>query len=401
MENYDIIIIGGGIIGMATAMFLSEQTGLKILVIETESEIATHQTGRNSGVIHSGLYYNPGSLKAKNCVKGRDDMYAFCEQYDIPYEKCGKLVVATDNIQMPILEELLRRGKANGLKKLRMLSSKELNEIEPHVSGLAGLFVQETGIVDYVNVARQYAALFQAGGGEIKNNVAFIKAIRSNSELIVSTTRGDFRSKYLINCGGLHCDQIARACGIDPGMKIIPFRGEYFKLRPQSRYLVNNLIYPAPAPEFPFLGVHFTRTIKGDIEAGPNAVLAFQRDGYLKTSFSLKDTIDTLTYPGFRKLVAKYYKNGIEEFYRSIRKSAFVKALKKLIPEIEVQDLKTGAAGVRAQALFLDGRLADDFLIKKTPQVIHVLNAPSPAATASLGIGQTIAELAALNFEIG
>ena len=385
---------------MATAMFLSEQTGLKILVIEAESEIATHQTGRNSGVIHSGLYYNPGSLKAKNCVKGRDAMYAFCEQYDIPYEKCGKLVVATDNIQMPILEELLRRGKANGLKKLRMLSSKELNEIEPHVSGLAGLFVQETGIVDYVNVARQYAALFQAGGGEIKNNVKFIKAIRSDSELIISTTRGDFRSKYLINCGGLHCDQIARTCGIDPGMIIIPFRGEYFKLRPQSRYLVKNLIYPAPAPEFPFLGVHFTRTIKGDIEAGPNAVLAFQRDGYLKTSFSLKDTIDTLTYPGFRKLVAKYYKNGIEEFYRSISKSAFVKALKKLIPEIEVQDLKTGAAGVRAQALLSDGRLADDFLIKKAPQMIHVLNAPSPAATASLGIGQTIAELAALNFEI-
>lgn len=401
MADYDIIIIGGGIIGISTALFLSGRSGTRIAVIEAESGIAAHQTGRNSGVIHSGLYYKPGSMKAKNCVSGRDAMYAFCEKYDISYEKCGKLVVATDKSQIPILGELLRRGRANGLKNLRILSSMELNEFEPHVKGLAGLFVHETGIVDYVKVTQKYAELFQANGGEIKKNVRFIKAVKSGLELIISTTCGDFKSKYLINCGGLYCDRIARACGIDPGMKIVPFRGEYFHLLPQSRHLVKNLIYPVPDPDFPFLGVHFTKMIDGNVEAGPNAVLAFKREGYMKTSFSLKDTFETAFYPGFIKLVSRHYKNGIKEFYRSFNRTAFVKELKKLIPEIEDKDLKRGGAGVRAQALFLDGRLADDFLIKKAPQMIHVLNAPSPAATASLGIGQTIAGLAALNFDIG
>ncbi|MHB2154964.1 L-2-hydroxyglutarate oxidase [Calditrichota bacterium GD2] len=398
--DYDIVIIGGGIVGLATAYRLTQMTKARLAVIEAEERLAAHQTGNNSGVIHSGLYYKPGSLKAKNCVEGREALYQFCAEHDIPHERCGKLVVATAEEEIPRLKDLHQRGEANGLKGLMWLEKDDLKQYEPYVEGVAGLRVPETGIVDYTVVTEKLAELVRAAGHDVFLGHRFSGLEQHHSGLIVKTNRQNFKTRYLINCGGLHSDRIARKCGLKPDVRIIPFRGEYYKIKPEKRYLVKNLIYPVPDPEFPFLGVHFTRMIDGGVEAGPNAVLAFKREGYRKTSFSLRDTIETFTYPGFLRLAGKYLKTGLAEYYRSFNKKAFVKALRRLIPMVQMGDLEPGGAGVRAQALEKSGMLVDDFRIIEAPAMIHVLNAPSPAATASLSIGKTIAQMAKKNFDV-
>ncbi len=393
-QKYDVLIIGGGIVGLATALKLSQKIKGQLAVIEAEDRVAAHQTGNNSGVIHSGLYYKPGSLKARNCVQGREAMYRFCQEYDIPHERCGKVVVATDESEIPRLKELHRRGEANGLKGLKWLSGSEIKDYEPHVNGVAGLLVLETGIVDYVRVTEVMAELVQKAGHDVLLNNRFTGLKKDGDFWIVQTSQGKLKAHFLINCAGLYSDRVARLCGVDPGVKIVPFRGEYYKIKEHKKHLVKNLIYPVPDPQFPFLGVHFTRMVDGAVEAGPNAVLAFKREGYKKTSFSLRDTIETFTYPGFLRLAKKYLKTGLAEYYRSFSKKAFVRALQKLLPEIQESDLEPGGAGVRAQALEKSGALVDDFRIVEAERMIHVLNAPSPAATASLSIGENIARQA-------
>jgi len=399
-QKYDVVIIGGGIVGLATAFRLMEMTKIKIAVIEAENRLAAHQTGNNSGVIHSGLYYKPGSLKAQNCVEGREAMYQFCAEHQIPHERCGKLVVATKEEEIPCLKDLQQRGLANGLKGLQWLEQDELKKYEPYVQGIAGLLVPETGIVDYTAVTQKLAELVQAAGHDVLLQHRFKALKRQGKDLLIKTSQNDIQARFLINCGGLYSDRIASKCGLKPEVRIVPFRGEYYKIKPEKRYLVKNLIYPVPEPAFPFLGVHFTRMIDGGVEAGPNAVLAFKREGYTKTSFSLRDTIETFTYPGFLRLAGKYLKIGLAEYYRSFSKKAFVQALQALIPAIEEEDLEPGGAGVRAQALEKSGSLVDDFRILEAPQMIHVLNAPSPASTASLSIGKTIATMASKNFSL-
>ncbi|MDP2302751.1 MAG: L-2-hydroxyglutarate oxidase [Ignavibacteria bacterium] len=392
-QSFDVIIIGAGIIGTATALSILNQKKLKLLIIEAEDRVAAHQTGNNSGVIHSGLYYKPGSLKAINCTNGRERMYRFCEEHNIKHERCGKLVVATSKDEIPALDELEKRGIANGLTNLKRLNKEELKSYEPHVNGIEGLFVGETGIVDYVQVTETYKSLIESSGGIVKTNSKFLNLSRKSGELIVETNSGSYKTKLIVNCAGLYSDRVAKLCGVKPEVKIIPFRGEYYEINKAKSYLVKNLIYPVPDPRFPFLGVHFTRMINGGIEAGPNAVLAFKREGYTNKDFSIGDFTEMLLYPGFWIMASKYYKMGIEEFYRSFSKSAFIKALQKLIPEIKSEDIVPGGAGVRAQALDNKGKLLDDFCIIEKEKMIHVLNAPSPAATASLSIGDTIAAL--------
>jgi len=395
---YDIALIGGGIIGMATAMALAERGCRSLIVLEKEGRLAAHQSGNNSGVIHSGLYYRPGSLKARNCVEGREALYRFCEEHGINHERCGKLVVATRREEIPALEELERRGRANGLRGLRRLEAKELVDYEPNVSGLAGLFVAETGIVDFRQVVETMNQLVAEAGGEVQLNSRVFACYRRGGNLIIKTVRGEVACRNLINCAGLQCDRVAILCGVDPRLQIVPFRGEYYQLTSERRSLVRNLIYPVPDVRFPFLGVHFTRTIHGTVEAGPNAVLAFKREGYSRLSFSLKDMVQLARYGGFWRMATRYWKTGVGEFYRSLSRHAFVKALQRLVPAVSASDLERGGAGVRAQAVFPDGTLADDFCISETANMIHVLNAPSPAATASLSIGRTIAEMAFRNF---
>ena len=392
-NSFDIIVIGGGIIGTATALSLQKKSKLNILVIEAENELAHHQTGNNSGVIHSGLYYKPGSLKAKNCSEGRELLYRFCETNNIPFKKCGKIVLATSESELDALEQLYKRGIANGLTGIKKLGSDEIKNYEPYANGIAGLFVPQTGIVDYTKVTEKYAQLFLENGGGMETNCTFLSLKKSNGKIVVITSKKEFETKILVNCGGLHCDRIAKLCGVNPGLQIIPFRGEYYKLKKEKEYLVNNLIYPVPDPRFPFLGVHFTRMMKGGVEAGPNAVLAFKREGYTKKDFSFADMSQMITYSGFWKMASKYYGMGFGEFYRSFSKKAFVKALQKLVPEIQEDDIEPGGAGVRAQALEPDGKFVDDFRILETDKMVHVLNAPSPAATASLSIGKKIAEI--------
>ncbi|HSD63879.1 MAG TPA: L-2-hydroxyglutarate oxidase [Ignavibacteriaceae bacterium] len=392
-NSADIIIIGGGIVGMATAMILKEKGTRSITVIEAENEIAAHQTGHNSGVIHSGLYYKPGSLKAKNCVMGRERLYRFCEENNIEHEHCGKVVIATDESEISTLMMLEERGTANELKGIKRLRGDEIKEYEPHASGIAGLFVPETGIVNYTPVTNKYAELFRNKGGKIITNCRFLSLEQKTDQLILQTTKGGLECRLLVNCGGLYSDRIAKKCGVEPGLRIVPFRGEYYKLKKEKEYLVNNLIYPVPDPRFPFLGVHFTRMIKGGVEAGPNAVLAFKREGYSRNDISLKDLSQMMMFTGFWKMAAKYYKMGFAEFYRSFSKNAFVRSLQKLIPEITEDCIEPGGSGVRAQALERDGKFTDDFRIIESRRMIHVLNAPSPAATASLSIGDKISEL--------
>lgn len=395
---YDAAIIGGGIVGTATAMALQEKGIRQVIVLEAESKLAAHQTGNNSGVIHSGLYYKPGSLKAKNCVEGRELMYNFCEKHNIKHEKCGKLVVAVNHDEILQLQKLEERGKANGLVGIKKLSEEELKEYEPHVNGVAGLFIPQTGIVDYNQVTEAYAQIISKDGGEVKTNSKFLRLSKESNLLVLETNSDEYKTKFLINCAGLQSDRVAKACGVNPGLQIIPFRGEYYKLKKEKEHLVKNLIYPVPDIRFPFLGVHFTRMIKGGVEAGPNAVLAFKREGYSHKDFSATDILEMTAYTGFWKMAAKYYKMGMGEFYRSFNKNAFVKALQKLIPEIQLEDLTQGGAGVRAQAVDPNGNLVDDFRIVEAEKMIHVLNAPSPAATASISIGRTIAELVKKNF---
>ncbi len=392
---YDIAVIGGGIVGTSTALTLQKSGKYSTIVLEAEDKLAAHQTGNNSGVIHSGLYYKPGSLKAKNCVYGRELMYNFCEENNIKYERCGKIVVATSKEEIPSLNELERRGLENGLTGLKKLSSEGIKEYEPHASGIAGLFVPQTGIVNYTQVTETYGRLISEAGGEIKLNSRLFSIAKDGNDIVLITSSGEFKTKFLVNCAGLQSDRIASLCGVDPKLKIVPFRGEYYKIKKEKEHLVKNLIYPVPDPKFPFLGVHFTRMIKGGVEAGPNAVLAFKREGYTHKDFSIGDVSEMLFYNGFWKMASKHYKMGIGEFYRSFSKAAFVKALQKLIPEIEYDDVYPEGSGVRAQALEPDGKLVDDFRIIEAEKMIHVLNAPSPA---SLSIGKTIAEKVVKSF---
>lgn len=391
----DIIIVGGGIVGLATALqLLKHNPGLKILLIEKENEVAKHQTGNNSGVIHSGLYYKPGSLKAKNCIHGYNLLVTFCRENMIPFDLCGKIVVATEEKEIPLLNNLYERGGQNGLQNIKKLKREELKEYEPHVAGLAGIFVPQTGIVDYKVVADKYAELILAKGGEIilgerVNNIR----IQANGVDVI-TQRANYQSKLVVNCAGLYSDKIARLTAEDVNVKIIPFRGEYYKLKKEKESLVKNLIYPVPDPNFPFLGVHFTRMMKGGVEAGPNAVLAFRREGYKKSDINLAELAESLAWPGFQKVALKYWKTGLGEMHRSFSKAAFTKALQKLLPSIQASDLEDGGAGVRAQACDRTGGLVDDFMILEDKRVINVCNAPSPAATSSLSIGETVAGLA-------
>lgn len=399
-RTFDIAVIGGGIVGMATALALSHQTSARIVVLEAEKKLAAHQTGNNSGVIHSGIYYKPGSLKARNCVEGREALYQFCQEHNIRHENCGKVIVATTEDELPRLEALLERGQANGLGGLRRLTPEEIKEYEPHTTGLAGIYVPQTGIVDYVQVVEKYADLFRSQGGEIFTNSAFQSVTRKADELILHTSSGEVKSRFLINCGGLYSDRIAKKCGVNPGLQIIPFRGEYYDIIPEKHYLVKNLIYPVPDPRFPFLGVHFTRRVTGGIEAGPNAVLAFKREGYKMTDISISDMLNYATFTGFWRMGLKYWRMGFDEFYRSLSKRAFVSALQRLIPDLGMKDVHRSGAGVRAQALEPNGALVDDFRIVEAQGMIHVLNAPSPAATASLSIGKTIASMAIRTFSL-
>jgi (S)-2-hydroxyglutarate dehydrogenase len=399
-QPWDVAVVGGGIVGTATATALARRGGIRVIVLEAEAALAQHQTGHNSGVIHSGLYYKPGSLKARNCAEGRLALYRFCEEHQIPHERCGKLVVATRPSELPALEELERRGRANGLDGLRRLTAEELKEYEPHVAGIAGLHVAETGIVDYTAVTLAFARLVADAGGEVRTGARVLHVARQTATLALETTRGLVESRYLINCAGLQSDRLARLCGVDPGVRIIPFRGEYYELAPKRWHLVRHLIYPVPDPRFPFLGVHFTRMVRGGVEAGPNAVLAFKREGYTRTSFSVRDSAGMFGYPGFWWMAAKYWPMAIGEMYRSFSKRAFVRALQRLVPDLRPEDVQQGGAGVRAQALDPAGRLLDDFRIVEAERMVHVLNAPSPAATASISIGRSVADMAARAFGI-
>jgi len=392
-RTFDVVIIGGGIIGIATAMQILNKKNISLAVIETEDSLAKHQTGNNSGVIHSGLYYKPGSLKAQNCVSGRTLLYEFLQTHNINFERCGKLVVAVEENELLQLDALYQKGIANGITGLKKLTKDQLKEYEPHSAGVGALLVPETGIVDYKIVTDTYSQIAKSNGAEINTKCKFISMKKYSDELILKTSCGEIKTKFIINCAGLYSDRVAKVCGVYPGLKIIPFRGEYFKLKKEKEYLVKNLIYPVPDPQFPFLGVHFTRMIKGGVEAGPNAVLAFKREGYSKKDFSFKDSAEMFFYNGFWNMAAKYYKMGFAEFYRSFSKKAFAGALQKLIPEIQTDDIIKGGAGVRAQALEPSGKLVDDFRIVEAEKMIHVLNAPSPAATASLSIGDTISRI--------
>lgn len=400
MPTFDVAIIGAGIVGLATAQALAESTSASVVVIEAERDIAQHQTSHNSGVIHAGLYYKPGSLRAKNCVIGREAMYAFCQTHGIPHERCGKLVVATSNAEIPALDEIERRGRANGLDAITRLAAEQLQDYEPHVAGVAGLWVPYTGIINYRRVAEKYAELFRAAGGDIRTTWRLTAMHRDASEIVLSTTGGEVRCRNVIACAGLQADRVARLCGVDPLVRIIPFRGEYYELVPERHNLVRNLIYPVPDATLPFLGVHFTRMIDGGVEAGPNAVLALSRHGYNWSRISPADLLDVATYGGAWRMFRRFWRTGIHEVHRSLSKRAFVHALQKLIPSLTEADVVRAGAGVRAQAVAPDGKLVDDFHILETEKMIHVLNAPSPAATASLSIGGHIADLATKRFEL-
>jgi len=391
--NIDLAVIGGGIVGCATALAISSRNpNLKIALLEKEASLASHQTGHNSGVIHAGLYYKPGSMKAETCASGREALYRFCNVHDIPHQRCGKVVVAVDDTELPALEELERRGKANGLEGLQRLSVSQLQEHEPHVRGVAGLFVPQTGIVDYVRVTQKLAELFQSRGGLVHLNAPVSKIQKKQDGYLIHSGHKTFEARNLVNCAGLHADQIARLAGLRPKLRIIPFRGEYYEFKPERSKLVNHLIYPVPDPLMPFLGVHFTRMIDGTVEAGPNAVLAWRREGYRRSDISLPDLAEIFAFGGFWKLSTRFWKTGIEEYRRSFSKKQFVKSLQRLMPEVRESDLVPGGSGVRAQAVDNEGRMVDDFCIQTEGRMVHVLNAPSPAATASLSIAEHIAD---------
>ncbi|MGE0607775.1 MAG: L-2-hydroxyglutarate oxidase [Pirellulales bacterium] len=391
MESLDVAIIGGGIVGLATAyQLLGQGPDLRLVVLEKEAELAFHQTGRNSGVLHSGIYYKPGSLRAKNCVAGKEAMVRFCQQEGVPYDICGKVVVAVNEAELPALARIHERGLANGVP-CEIIGRERLIEIEPHSAGIQAIHVPGTGIVDYPGVCRQLARRIEGRGGKIVLN-ARVTAIRQESaSAIVATTAGEFEARQVVNCGGLHADRLAALGGQQPAVQIVPFRGEYYELKAEARHLCRHLIYPVPDPSFPFLGVHFTRLIHGGVECGPNAVLAFAREGYRMRDVNLRDLWQSLTYPGFLRLAGRNWRMGLGEMWRSLSKAAFVRALQRLMPEIRADQLEAAPSGVRAQALTRDGNLADDFLIESSERIVNVLNAPSPAATSALNIGESIA----------
>ena len=390
-SRVNVAIIGGGIVGLATGLELvSRFPGLSLAIIEKEDKIAAHQTGHNSGVIHSGIYYKPGSLKARLCVEGVDALLRFCERHEVPYEICGKVIVATSKNELPQLEEIYRRGMGNGLKGLRILSAQGIRELEPYAAGIRGIHVPSTGIVNYGEVAKKYAELIEKCGGSIYLSHEVIGLRRTGSNSIVETTKGPIEAQLVINCAGLQSDRISRMADAKLDLTIVPFRGEYYELVHEKRSYIKNLLYPVPDPRFPFLGVHFTRRLEGGIEAGPNAVLALKREGYTKTSFRARDVWGYATFPGFWVMAAKYWSVSLGEYHRSFRKAAFVRSLQRLLPQLTGDDLIPGGSGVRAQALGVDGKLIDDFRFIYTRGVVHVCNVPSPAATASLAIAKHI-----------
>ena len=398
-SRYGVIIIGGGVVGLGVALEMTRRfPRLRLLLVEKEDGVARHQSGHNSGVIHSGVYYKPGSLKARLCVTGAAAMVEFCREHGVAHEVCGKVIVATAAEELPGLQELMRRGEANGLSGLRLIGPEELREFEPHARGIQGLVVPSTGITDYAKVCEKYAELISAAGGTVLTSAAATGIRRVANEIVVETTRGAFSTNALINCAGLYSDRICRMAGDDPGVMIVPFRGEYYDLVPERASLVRALIYPVPDPRFPFLGVHFTRRISGKVDAGPNAVLALAREGYRHRDVNMRDLGSALAFPGFWRMARKNWRNGLDEFRRSLSKPIFVAALQRLLPEIREQDLVPGGSGVRAQALKPDGALVDDFQFVPSGKVLHVLNVPSPAATASLAIGKAIVDTAAASF---
>ncbi len=400
MQHFDTIIVGGGIVGLATGyQLLQRYPGKRLLIAEKEAEIAAHQTGHNSGVLHSGIYYRPGTLRALNCRTGKQAMERFCAEQGIAYEICGKVIVAVDEGELPLLETIYDRGCANGVG-CEVIDRERLTELEPHVAGIRAIHVPEAGIVDYRQVAERLAALIRESGGQIRCSTR-VNSVRADLRpIVIETTAGEFSADFAVTCAGLHADRVARNTGQPPPAQIIPFRGEYYDVRPAAHQLCRNLIYPVPDPSFPFLGVHFTRTIAGGLECGPNAVLAFAREGYRWRTFSARDLGETLIYPGFLRLAARHWRAGMAEMWRSISKAAFVRALQRLVPEVSAEDLVPAPAGVRAQAVGRDGKLVDDFLFCSSERVVHVCNAPSPAATASLNIGRLVVEkLATIGFE--
>ena len=399
-KDYDVVIVGGGIVGLSTAMRLKSEKfpDWKVAVVDKESELASHQTGHNSGVIHSGIYYRPDSQKARFCVAGVQALLQFCEENEIEYEQCGKVIVATHQDQLDRLQSLHERGIANGVQGLEMIGPERLSEIEPHAMGIQALWVPHTGIIDYRKVALAYAGRFKQSGGDIFTHAPVQKITTYPDGLALETPSGTLKTKHVINCAGLYADRVAEMMGEKVDVRIIPFRGEYFTLRPESNHLVKGMIYPVPDPRFPFLGVHYTRTIHGQVEAGPNAVLALRREGYRKSDWDPGELWGTLSFPGFWKMSAKYWKVGMEEIRRSYSKKLFVRDLQRLVPEIQDSDLAPGGAGVRAQAVSRNGAVLDDFRIIQGKEAVHVLNAPSPGATSSLAIGAYIVELAAEAF---
>ena len=398
-NTYDIAIIGGGIIGLSTALQISNaQPHLRLLVLEKESELGLHQSSRNSGVIHSGIYYRPDSMKAKTCVSGARKMVEFAQEHNIDYEICGKVIVATNQTQIPRLEELYRRAKANRVEGIEMIDKEKLLEKEPYAKGIKALWVPSTGIIDYPKVVRTYAKLIQKKEQEIRMNQSVKKIEIKKNQIYIDCNNGEFSSSYLINCAGLYADRIASIAGAKLPIKIVPFRGEYYQVKPSRENLVNGLIYPVPDPAFPFLGVHFTKRIDGTVEAGPNAILALAREGYKKNNINFKDLLEIITYSGFLKLARQYWQIGMGEIYRSFSKDAFTKALQELLPEIRKDDLINGGSGVRAQAIDKNGKLIDDFSILHTERALHVCNAPSPGATSSIAIGESITNMLEKSF---
>lgn len=392
--SYDIVIAGAGIVGLATGyQLLQQQPGLKLAILDKEDGVACHQTGHNSGVIHSGIYYKPGSLKATNCIKGYNLLLGFCREHEIAFDLCGKVIIASDEAEHERLLDIQKRGEENGLTGIELLDEKGLKEQEPHAAGYSALLVPQTGIIDYKQVSRVLAAQIETLGGTILTCHQVLGLKQTGATMQVSTSQGNIETHLFVNCAGLYSDKVAALEGLDTGLKIIPFRGEYFELRQEATDLVRNLIYPVPDPAFPFLGVHFTRMIYGGVEAGPNAVLATAREGYKKTDINPTELAETLAWPGMHVVAAKYWQTGLGEMYRSFSKPAFTRALQKLVPAIREKHLRAAGAGVRAQACDRQGNLLDDFCIEETTHSVHVLNAPSPAATSSLAIGQTVAEM--------
>jgi L-2-hydroxyglutarate oxidase len=400
-QTWDIAIIGGGIVGLATALeLLNRRPDLRLVILEKEGQIGQHQTGHNSGVLHSGIYYAPGSLKARLCVSGKEMMIRFCEEHGIIYDMVGKVIVATDEEELPRLQNLYERGLANGVPGLEMIGPERLREIEPHCTGIKALYSPATGIVDYSMVARKYAELIEARGGEIRTYHEVTAIDRRGGVVELTTPVGTVETRFVISCAGLHADRVARLTGNASEPRIVPFRGDYYMLKPELGDWVNGNIYPVPDPRFPFLGVHFTRRINGDIWLGPNAVLAFAREGYRLTDVNVGELAEALSYSGFQKLATKFWKTGLDEMYRDVSKRAFLASLQRFMPELTMEDMIPGPSGVRAQALAPDGSLVDDFIVNREGDTLHVRNAPSPAATSSLAIGQLIADAAQETFAL-